>query len=98
MKVFNYILLAVFAGLLLYASFDLPPRGSEDAPIHRDVSPTGGAVAGSQYIQNAYPDAATPNIVTVVLADYRGFDTFGEVLVVFSAGMACLLILRRRND
>jgi len=98
LKAFNFILLGVFAAILLYASFGLPARGSADAPIHRDVSPTGGPVAASHYIQNAYPDAATPNIVTVVLADYRGFDTFGEVLVVFSAGMACLLILRRKND
>ena len=98
MRIVNYILLGVFAGLLMYAGFGLPPRGSPEAPIHRDVSPTGGPVAASYYIRNAYEDAATPNIVTVVLADYRGFDTFGEVLVVFTAGMACLLILRRKND
>jgi multicomponent Na+:H+ antiporter subunit B len=34
--------------------------------------------------------------VTVVLADYRGFDTLGETIVVFAAGLACFLILRRR--
>jgi multicomponent Na+:H+ antiporter subunit B len=35
-------------------------------------------------------------MVTVTLADYRGFDTLGETLVVLTAGMACWLILRRR--
>lgn len=97
MRILNYILLAVFAGLMIYASLDLPARGQPDAPMHRDVSAAGGEVAGAYYIQNAYRDAATPNMVTVVLADYRSFDTLGEVVVVFTAGMACFLILRRRN-
>ncbi|MCP4369674.1 MAG: sodium:proton antiporter, partial [Deltaproteobacteria bacterium] len=39
----------------------------------------------------------TPNIVTAVLADYRGYDTLGETTVIFSAGMACILLLRRRR-
>lgn len=98
MKIFNYILLGIFAALLLYATLDLPVRGDPHAPMHRETSPTGGKVAGAYFIQNAYRDAATPNMVTVVLADYRSFDTLGEVIVVFTAGMACFLILRRRND
>lgn len=98
MRTFNYILLGLFTGLLLYASMDLPVRGDPQAPMHREKSPTGGEVAGTYFIQNAYRDAATPNMVTVVLADYRSFDTLGEVIVVFTAGMACFLILRRRND
>lgn len=98
MKALNYILLAAFAVLIIYATHHLPARGDPDAPMHHAVSPTGGEVAGAYYIGNAYKDAATPNIVTVVLADYRSFDTLGEVLVVFTAGMACFFILRRRND
>ena len=39
--------------------------------------------------------AHTPNIVTVIIADYRGFDTLGEVVVVFAASLACLFLLRR---
>lgn len=34
-----------------------------------------------------------PNFVTAVLADYRGYDTLGETTVIFTAGLACLLIL-----
>jgi multicomponent Na+:H+ antiporter subunit B len=37
----------------------------------------------------------TPNVVTSVLADYRGYDTLGETTVIFTAGMACILLLRR---
>lgn len=93
MKLFRYIILALFAGLMFYATLALPPRGAADAPLHREVSPTGGPVAAAYYIENAKKDAATDNIVTVVLADYRGFDTLGEVTVIFSAAVACALIL-----
>jgi multicomponent Na+:H+ antiporter subunit B len=40
-------------------------------------------------------DTETPNIVTSVLADYRGYDTLGETIVIFTAGLACLLVLWR---
>jgi len=33
--------------------------------------------------------------VTAVLAAYRGFDTLGEAVVVFSAGVVALSVLRR---
>lgn len=95
MKALNYILLLGFAALLIYAAQSLPPRGASDAPMHQLQSVTGSTVAGTHYIQNAFQDAATPNLVTVVLADYRGFDTLGETIVVFSAGIACFLILRK---
>jgi multisubunit Na+/H+ antiporter MnhB subunit len=98
LKVFNYILLALFAGLMLYATAFLPPRGDPHAPMHEEQSILGTPLAGAYFIQNAYVDAATPNMVTVVLADYRSFDTFGEVVVVFTAAIACYLILRRREE
>jgi multicomponent Na+:H+ antiporter subunit B len=95
LKALNYILLLGFAALLIYASQSLPVRGDLNAPMHRQESVVGTPVAGTHYIQNAFADAATPNLVTVVLADYRGFDTLGETIVVFSAGIACFLILRK---
>lgn len=95
MKILHAILLAGFLGILLFASTSLPPRGAATAPMHREWSPAGTPVAGSYYIRHARDDADTDNIVTVVLADYRGFDTLGETIVVFAAGMACFLILRR---
>lgn len=98
MRAVYFMVLGLFAAMMLYATMHLPARGDPDAPLHREVSPTGGKVAGSYYIENAYEDAKTDNIVTVVLADYRSFDTLGEVMVVFSAAMSCYLILRRRED
>lgn len=95
MKAFQFILLISFLGVLVYASLGLAPVGDSSSPVNRDVSPVGTPVAGSYYIRNSYEHAHTDNIVTVVLADYRGFDTLGETIVVFAAGVACILILRR---
>lgn len=75
---------------------DLPPRGDLQAPAQKVVNEAGTPVAGTYYIQNAYKDAKTPNMVTVILADYRGFDTMGETIVVFTGGLACFFLLRRR--
>jgi multicomponent Na+:H+ antiporter subunit B len=93
----HYLLLAGFLGVLLFASVQLPPMGDVRAPMHREWSPAGTPVAGSYYIRHARGHAETDNIVTVVLADYRGFDTLGETLVIFAAGVGCWLILRRRE-
>ncbi len=90
-------MLLVFAGLLIHATLHLPARGDPDAPMHRERNRAGGLVAGDYFVRNAYRDAATPNMVTVVLADYRSVDTLGEVIVVFTAGVSCFLILRRRR-
>lgn len=97
MKRLHILILVVFGGLLLIAATGLPPRGGLDAPAQLQVNPAGTPVAGAYYIQNAYKDAKTPNMVTVILADYRGFDTLGETLVVFTGAIAVFFILRRRN-
>lgn len=76
---------------------DLPPRGDIGAPVHQQVNSSGTDVAGAYYIEHAYKDAHTPNMVAVVLADYRAFDTLGEVIVVFAGAIACFFILRRRT-
>lgn len=96
MKTVHYLLLFVFAGVLLSIVVHLPPRGDTTAPAQRTLSDVGTPVAGAHYIQNAYKDAKTPNMVTVVLGDYRAIDTLGETLVVFAGGMACFFILRRK--
>jgi multicomponent Na+:H+ antiporter subunit B len=96
LKALLFIVLVLFFAVMLYAAALLPPRGDVNAPIHRAVSAAGTPVAGTYFVTSAFADAATANIVTVVLADYRSFDTLGETIVVFTAGIACLLILRRR--
>lgn len=95
MKYLKVLILAVFAVLLIYAAADLPYRGDPDNRMHDERSMVNTPVAGNYYIQEAYHDAHTPNIVTVVLGDYRSIDTFGEQVVIFTAGIITLLVLRR---
>lgn len=89
--------LAAFATVMMVAVVHLPPKGDPRSPANRAENVLNRPVAGAYYIQNAYVDAKTPNMVTVILADYRGFDTLGETVVVFAGGVACLYLLRRRT-
>lgn len=86
------LLVLLLGGSVVWASADLPPRGDPTSPgaTHESVS--------VYYIENAYADTRTPNMVTAVLADYRGFDTFGEAVVVVTAALCALLILLRRRE
>lgn len=102
MRIVHWLLLITFGALLIYASTGLPDRGDPDAVMFRETSPAGSLGASSYYIRDAYRDADTPNMVTVILADYRGYDTLGEETVILTAGLICFLVLRRtgpdRND
>lgn len=81
--------------MLIYASMDLPYRGNPDNVMHSETSITDTRVMGSYFIREAYNDARTPNMVTVILGDYRSIDTFGEQIVIYAAGLITLLVLRR---
>jgi len=80
---------AVIGGLLVYGTFGLPAFSDPDAPIHRHVVP--------RYIDDALRETGVPNVVTAVLASYRGYDTLGETTVVFTAGVGVVALLRRRR-
>ena len=97
-RIFAALSLVALTVLLLYGTSSLPDRGDPHAPIHEEINKAGNPGPGAYFIQNAYYDAATPNMVTVVLGDYRSFDTLGEVLVVFAAAIACFLVLRRKEE
>lgn len=75
-------------GLLVYGSLDMPVFSDPDAPAHRHVA--------EHYLANAVEETGVPNVVTAVLASYRGYDTLGETLVVFTAGAGVIALLRRR--
>jgi len=79
-----FVVLVTGAGLL-YSTTDMPSFGDPQAPVHTHVAP--------RYIEQSYDEIGIPNIVTSVLASYRGYDTLGEVAVVFTALIAVLLLL-----
>lgn len=83
-----WALVVVFTtgGLLIYGTLDMPYFGFAEAPVHQHVAP--------RYIYDSMQETGLPNIVTSVLASYRGFDTLGEVVVIFTAGMGVLALLR----
>lgn len=97
MKVGNYVILISFLILMIYASLGFPNRGDANARMNRETSLTGSANAPSYYIHNADRDAHTHNMVTVILADYRGYDTLGEETVILTAGLICFLLLRKKR-
>ena len=87
------LFIAVVTGaLLVLGTYDLPPFGAADTPVHRHVAP--------RYLEQTMAETGVPNVVTAVLASYRGFDTLGEVTVIFTAGIGVLLLLggRRRKS
>ena len=88
-------LLVVLAtgALLIYGTFDMPSYGDPSAPAHNHVAP--------RYIEETPRATGIPNIVTAVLASYRGYDTMGELTVIFTAGIGVMLIMaaaRRPDD
>ena len=84
------LLVAVGLGAaLIWATYDLPAFGLADTPMHTHVAP--------HYLQNAIKETQVANVVSAVLADYRSFDTFGEVIVVFTAGIGVMLLLKGRR-
>jgi len=74
--------------LMLYAASDLPEFKDPNSPASTHISPT--------YLEQSYQDSHTPNVVTAVLMDYRSLDTMVETVVIFTAGIACALLLRRQ--
>jgi multicomponent Na+:H+ antiporter subunit B len=94
-KVWSGAAVAVLLGAtLLYASQDLPPFADANTPVQtHPVTQT--------YLEGSQEDIGIPNTVTAVLASYRGYDTLGELAVVFTAGITVPLLLmrtRRRHE
>ena len=75
---------------LVYGTVDIPAFSDPQAPAHQHVAP--------RYIEQGQRETGVPNLVTAVLASYRGFDTLGEVTVIFTAGIGVLLLLGRRRS
>ncbi len=81
-------LLAVLAlgGLLVYGTLDMPRYGDPGSAVHTHV-------VGPRYIEESPAEIGVPNMVTSVLASYRGYDTLGETAVIFTAGIGLLLLI-----
>lgn len=85
MKKFILCIIVLCGALLIWCSTFLPDFRDAQSPPNTHVA--------AYYIEHAEADTATPNVVTAILADYRGFDTMFETAVIFAAGLACFMLL-----
>lgn len=82
------LLLVILTGTaLIYGIHDIARFGNPNAVVHQHVA--------DRYIDRGQQETDVPNLVTAVLASYRGFDTLGEVVVIFTAGVGVMLLLGR---
>jgi multicomponent Na+:H+ antiporter subunit B len=84
-SILGLFIVVLTGAALIYGVADFPNMGDANAPVHVHVA--------SEYIQLTQEKIDIPNVVTAVLASFRGYDTFGETVVIFSAGVAVLLLL-----
>ncbi len=89
--VMPFIVVAVTGAVLVYGTFDMPYYGDPHAPIQEYPTPS--------FIEKTKHDVPhIPNVITVVLASFRGYDTLGETTVIFTAGIAVMLLLRGKQS
>ncbi len=87
-----FLLVLLTGAVLIYGTLDMPDYGDALAPIHSHVAP--------RYLEESRGEVGPPNVVTSVLASYRGYDTLGETVVIFTAGIGVFALLghgRRRG-
>jgi multicomponent Na+:H+ antiporter subunit B len=85
LRVVPLLIVVITGATLVLATLDMPEYGDPQAPIHNHVAP--------RYIHRSADEIGVPNIVTSVLASYRGYDTLGETVVIFTAGVGVLLMI-----
>ncbi|MGI6680924.1 MAG: hydrogen gas-evolving membrane-bound hydrogenase subunit E [Bdellovibrionota bacterium] len=87
MKKIYKIVSILFFIFLCFLALDFRITGDVLSPPNVNVSP--------YYVENSYKDAYIPNVVSTILADYRGFDTMFETTVILTAAIALILILSK---
>ena len=84
------VVVIVTGAVLVYGTLDMPSFGDPDAPsqVYPELS----------YVEREPGEIGVPNVVTAILASYRGYDTLGETTVIFTAGIGVLLLLRETRS
>jgi multicomponent Na+:H+ antiporter subunit A len=85
---FPRVLVAVASGVFVFV-FTLIAVGSRTSPS-----------ISSEFLERSVPEGGGNNVVNVILVDFRGFDTMGEitVLAVAALGVAAIVRANRRGE
>ncbi len=84
-KILGFVVVFITGFLLIFGTSDMPIFGDPNAPVQAHLAP--------HFINESFGEVGMPNLVTSVLASYRGYDTFGETVVIFTAGVGVLTLL-----
>jgi multicomponent Na+:H+ antiporter subunit B len=82
------LVVLITGGALIYGTYDIPSFGDPQSPSQQHVKP--------RYIERSVEETGVANTVTAVLASYRGYDTLGELTVIFTAGIGVMLLIGGR--
>lgn len=82
--------LILAAAPLFAAAASMPPAGSPKNPASQHVVP--------RYLEHGAEEAGAENIVTSIILNYRGYDTNGEVTVIFTSLIAVMAVLSVRRQ
>ncbi len=86
-RLISVLFFALFLALS-YAVLQMPPAGTPDAPSYNHTT--------EHYLANALEETGATNVVAAILTDYRAWDTLGETIVLFTAIVAVISVLRKR--
>ena len=89
-RIFSIISLVLVGVVFIYVADEMPDFGDPKNPTNLHVAP--------YYIERSAEETGSPNMVTAILASYRGYDTLGETTVIFTAAMAAVLLFGRWKD
>lgn len=88
MKLIPSMFILLVGVMLAIAVAGMPAFGDPNAPANTHVAP--------YYIENCIEETGVTEIVTSIVVSYRGYDTFGEVTVIFTAGTGVIALLGRK--
>ncbi len=89
-RAISIVFIVALALLLLYVVDNMPPMGDAG-------SPTNSSEITRRYLDEAEDEVHAQNVVTGILVNYRGYDTLGEVTVIYCALAAVLAVLGREK-
>lgn len=81
----SLVAVMLVGGVLIYGTLDITPYGVGLAENNQHVT--------AAYLNQSMSQTGVPNVVTSILASYRGFDTMGELFVIFTASIGVLAVL-----